>query len=131
MERIAWSAGGTELVVVTAHGIRVFDAEGKLVTRDDGSSLDAAFVGGSDEVAVLRRNGDVVVLGLPGVLFRAPGLRQIVSAPDGRWLLLTWPAADQWVFVRAHGTHMIHAYSGITRQFGMGSFPVVSGWIAK
>ena len=95
------------------------------------STLDATFVGGSDEIAVLRTNGNVIVLGVPGVIFRASGLGQIVSAPDGRWLLLTWPAANQWVFVRAHGTHVIHAYSGVARQFGGGSFPTISGWVGK
>ena len=131
VERIAWSASGSELLVVSAHAIRVFDSGGKLVTRADGSTLDATFVGGSDEIAVLRTNGNVIVLGVPGVIFRASGLGQIVSAPDGRWLLLTWPAANQWVFVRAHGTHVIHAYSGVARQFGGGSFPTISGWVGK
>jgi hypothetical protein len=131
VERIAWSASGSEMLLVSPHHLIVFDAAGRIVARDDGSSLDATFVGGSDEIAVLRRNGNVIVLGLPGVIFHAPGLSQIVSAPDGRWLLLTWPAADQWVFVRAHGTHVIRAYSGITRQFGPGTFPVAAGWIGK
>ena len=131
VERIAWSASGSELLLVSPHHLIVFDAAGRVVSRDDGSSLDATFVGGSDEIAVLRRNGNVIVLGLPGVVFRAPGLSQIVSAPDGRWLLLTWPGADQWVFVRAHGTHVIRAYSGIARQFGPGNLPVAAGWIGK
>jgi hypothetical protein len=131
VERIAWSASGSELLVVSPHHLIVFDGAGRVVWRDRGASADATFVGGSDEIAVLRTSGYVIILGLPGVLFRAPGSRELVSAPDGRWLLVTWPAADQWVFVRAHGTHAIRAFSGITRQFGGGTFPVVSGWVGE
>jgi hypothetical protein len=64
-------------------------------------------------------------------VFRASGLRQIVSSPDGLWLLLSWPAANQWVFVRVQDGHAIRAFAGITRRFGGGAFPAVSGWIGK
>ena len=37
-------------------------------------------------------------------------------SPDGRWLLVDWPTADQWVFVRADGRG-IRAVSNIARQF--------------
>jgi hypothetical protein len=48
-------------------------------------------------------------------------------SPDGKWLLVTWPAADQWVFVRADGRG-IRAVSNISEQFQSGSFPRVEGW---
>jgi hypothetical protein len=51
---------------------------------------------------------------------------QIAWAPDGRWLLVTLPAADQWVFVRARGPGL-RAVSNIAQQFG-GSFPALGGW---
>ncbi len=131
VERIAWSTSGSELLLVSLHHLIVFDAAGRVVWRDDGASADATFIGDSNRIAVLRTSGYVIERGLPGVLFRAPGSRNLVSAPDGRWLLVTWPAADQWIFVRANGTHAILAFSGITRQFGGGSFPVVAGWVGK
>ena len=63
------------------------------------------------------------------VVFRGTGeFRDVARSPDGRWLLVTWPTADQWVFVRTAGQRKIEAVSGITRQFGGGSFPRIAGW---
>ena len=91
--------------------------------------MDATFIGTGHALASLDAGGDVR-LRAAGV-FRAPGLRQVVPSPDGRWLLVTWPAADQWVFVRVTARTQILAVSGITRQFGGGSFPLVAGWVGK
>jgi hypothetical protein len=62
------------------------------------------------------------------------GLGQLAWSPDGRWLLVSWPAADQWVFVRVAGTPRIAAVSRIARQFsirdahGEAGFPRIEGW---
>lgn len=48
-------------------------------------------------------------------------------SPDGRWLLVTWPTADQWIFVRADGRG-IRAVSSISEQFRSSRFPRVEGW---
>ncbi len=130
VRRIVWSADGTRLLVVSPHGLLVLDGKGKRISEQRGSFLDGTFVGSTHEVASLSSRGDIVIVGKQ-VLFHSPGLRQIVSSPDGRWLLLTWPAANQWVFVHVAPPHTIRAYSLITRQFDTGSFPVVAGWVAK
>ena len=134
VRRIAWSDDGARLLVVSAHGLRVYDSRGRVVSRDETSgaaaNVDATFVGRTHEVAVLR-NAGVFLLRTRLTLFRAGGLRQVVSSPDGHWLLLGWPAADQWVFVQVQAPHRIRAFSGITRRFGGGVFPTVSGWIGK
>lgn len=58
---------------------------------------------------------DVVLANLesPGArlrrLFSGAGVRALVWSPDGRWLLVSWPAADQWVFVRVAGRPRIAA----------------------
>jgi hypothetical protein len=63
------------------------------------------------------------------VVFRGTGeFRDTARTPDGRWLLVTWPTADQWVFVRLSGGRKIVAVSGITEQFGGGAFPRIAGW---
>jgi hypothetical protein len=134
--RLQWSTDGKLLLVVAPHAISVYDLNGRVVGQDDPSGgtrdLDATFIGATHQVAVLRNGGDVFLLQDARQLFHASGLlRQVVSSPDGGWLLLGWPAADQWVFVRVQAPHRIRAFSGITRQFGGGSFPVVSGWIGK
>jgi hypothetical protein len=61
------------------------------------------------------------------VLFRTSGtLRQVVPSPDGRWLLVTWPEADQWLFVRVAPGHRVTAVGNIAEQLG-GGF-AVDGW---
>jgi hypothetical protein len=60
-------------------------------------------------------------------VFSALGtIDQISWSPNGRWLLVTLPDADQWVFVRARGPGL-RAVSNIGQQFG-GSFPTLGGW---
>jgi hypothetical protein len=38
-------------------------------------------------------------------------------SPDGRWLLLDWLGADQWLFIHTRGTPKIVAVSNIGAQF--------------
>ena len=57
---------------------------------------------------------------------RAGELSQVVPSPDGRRLLLAWPAADQWVFVRTAGGG-VRAVANVAAQLG-GAFPTVGGW---
>jgi hypothetical protein len=61
-------------------------------------------------------------------LFSGAGRFEDVSwTPDGRWVLVTWPAADQWVFLRANGAG-VRAVSEMSAQFRSGSFPRIEGW---
>jgi hypothetical protein len=76
--------------------------------------------------AVARRSGQSEVIYHGKVVFRGTGVfGQAVPSPDRRWLLVTWPTADQWVFVRP-GTRKIVGVSRISSQFG--GFPRVEGW---
>ena len=78
------------------------------------------------------RGGEVLALNAdrlratPRRLFRVTGrIGQIAWSPNGRWLLVTWPDADQFLFVRGR---RIRAFSGIAHQFGGGAFPRIGGW---
>jgi hypothetical protein len=51
-----------------------------------------------------------------------------VRAPDGRWLAVGWPEADQLIFVRVAGGRQIRAVSNVSAQFRSRSFPAISGW---
>ncbi len=132
--KLQWSDDGKRLLVV-GRTVGVYDLHGRIVSGDDpadgSQDLDATFLAGSETVVALRSTGLVFRLDSGREIFRGTGLRQIASSPDGRWLLLTWPAADQWVFVRVQAPHRISAFSGIIRQFGGGKFPVVAGWVGK
>jgi WD40 repeat protein len=135
LRKLQWSVDGKLLLAVSPTALRVYDQRGHVVAQDDPSDatrdVDATFVGRTHRVAVIRSTGEVFDLRNGHVFFKGGQLGQVVSSPDGRWLLLTWPAADQWVFVGAEAPHRIRAVSGIGRQFGGGGFPSVSGWIGK
>jgi hypothetical protein len=46
-------------------------------------------------------------------------------SPNGRWVLVTWPTANQWVFVRVRPRRIVGA-SRISGQFG--GFPRTVSW---
>jgi hypothetical protein len=132
--RLAWSSDGRRLLALAARGLRVYDRNGSLVLRSDPSAgnhfVDGAFGPGTHRVLVLREYGfqsEVVAAGSRRLVFRGTGtFGQLSWAPRGRWLLVTWPTANQWVFVRTGGRRRIVGASRISAQFG--SFPRIAGW---
>jgi hypothetical protein len=129
-QRIEWSSNGRRLLTVTHEGV--------VILRSDGSRArvmrvrDAAFRPGTTQLAVVRsRNGGSEVAVGGRVVFRGNGvLRGLTWSPDGRWLLVGWPTAEQWVFLRADGGR-IRAVANVSEQFRSGSFPRIEGWIAS
>jgi WD40-like Beta Propeller Repeat len=78
---------------------------------------------GGDQLS-LTRDGDAEIL------FRAGGRLTGPSwSPDGRWLLIGWPAADQWLFIDTLHPRRVVAFDRIGEQFGGAGFPRVAGWI--
>jgi hypothetical protein len=64
----------------------------------------------------------------PRRLFAGAGpFAGLAWSPDGRWLLLDWPAADQWVFLRADG-RSIRAVAHLSEQFRSQASPRTQGW---
>jgi hypothetical protein len=67
-------------------------------------------------------------------LFGVSGhLTELAWSPDGRRLLLAWPAADQWLFVPAQGGARLRAIGEIAAVFAPGNarraaYPRVEGW---
>jgi hypothetical protein len=117
-----WSHDGRRLLVLRPHALDVYDASGRLVAHRTGTFVDAAFDG--PELAVLSPHA--VSLG-PRTLFRTTGrLGQVVPSPDGRWLLVTWPGADEWLFVPTGHGRRLSAVANIAEQLG-GASPV-GGW---
>jgi hypothetical protein len=132
--KLEWSSDGRMLLALSPQALRVYDTAGRLIAQDDPSDAtsdaDATFLPGSDEVAVVRVHGaqtDVFLLRSARLLFRATGrLSQAVASPDGRWLLVAWPSADQWLFIRTSGARRMTASGNVVTQFG--GFPTVGGW---
>ena len=132
--KLAWSSDGRLLLVFTPHSTRVYDLRKRVVAEDDPSDatfdVDAAFVPGSHDVVAIRAEGlgsSVFSLLNGRTLFRGTGaFRQLAFSPEGQWLLVTWPTANQWVFVHNGRPRKIVGASRISAQFG--GFPHVEGW---
>lgn len=73
--------------------------------------------------------------GRPRVLFSDPSrMTGPAWSPDGHWLLVGLPRADQWLFIRTDRPGRVIAFDRISEQFdpggsGEGTFPRVSGWV--
>jgi hypothetical protein len=122
---LVWSPDGKTLVLATARKLVSFDARtGRSHTLALAGTRAAAF-SPQGRLAVLRGATVLLVEGArTHRLFAAPArLAGLAWSPNGRWLLTTLPAADQWIFVS--GTRVL-AVSHIARQFG--GVPKLDGW---
>ncbi len=133
---LEWSSDGQRLLVLHPTSLRVYDARGQVVAQDDPSDAtkdaDAAFRPGSHDIAVVRLHGSqstVFWLATGTPLFNGTGaLDSVTWSPDGRWLLVTWPTVDQWVFVPGAAGRRLRAVANVAVQFRAQAFPRVEGW---
>ncbi len=138
---LSWTADGSRLLILTGSRALVLDGAGHTLARFSpragGSLRDGALAPDDHHVALLDGRS-ITLAALPPlrpasrVLFSGAGLRQLAFSPDGHWLLVSWPAADQWIFLRAAGMPRIDASSRITEQFAatrrQSGFPELDGW---
>lgn len=148
-EQLLWTADGRRLISVSRREVGVFGPRGGRLGRialPAGARPTAAALHPSDDrIAVALRNeatatGQVLSYRLGG---GSPSPRQLFAgresfdelawSPNGRWLLVSWPAADQWLFIGATSVPRVRATSNIGAQFDPGAlrgeqFPRVSGW---
>jgi dipeptidyl aminopeptidase/acylaminoacyl peptidase len=141
---LEWSADGRRLLAVSPRTIRVFDDGGRLVRqmpmRVGTFALGAEFAPSGHVFALRARSLGGPAAGRSQVLLvnadRAMRPRQlfiglgafgdVAWSPDGRWLLLDWIGADQWLFIRTRGMPKIVPVSNIGAQFG--SAPRLLDW---
>jgi hypothetical protein len=145
--QLLWSAAGDRLLVLTPRRLLLYDGGGRFVAARDVpagfAAQHAVWAPRGRQVAVVRtsratRHSEVVVLdaarGLRArVLPAGPGRFGAPAwSPNGRWLLLPWPEADQWLFLRPDGTRRVSAVANIARQFAPGgarpAFPRTVTW---
>jgi Tol biopolymer transport system component len=143
VRQLAWSADGERLLALSPQRVLIYAGDGRLLAARSASGdvpiVDGALSPDGRTLALLAGGGGSAVV-VYGVAARHPvtrrvlagaGLRQVAWSPDGRWVLISWPAANQWVFVRVVGPPRIAAVSRIAQQFSAGAsarFPRLEGW---
>ena len=144
VKALDWSADGNRLLALSHKRARVYDPSGQLLSQATAPAgaplIDGALSPDGRRLALVRA-GVSQGVGVANLTSPTPklrpalsgsGLQQAVWAPDGRWLLVSWPTADQWVFIRVSGTPRIAAVSRIAKQFESGSHaigpPHLDGW---
>jgi hypothetical protein len=131
---LSWSPDGRRALVVYASGLDLVEVPSGVVQRitiPGNSVVAAAFAPDGRHIAVLEYSRVLLLdakrpRAKPHQLFAGAGpFLDLAWSPDSEWLLLDWPVADQWVFVRVDGGR-IRAVGNVSEQFG--SFPAVEGW---
>jgi hypothetical protein len=144
---LQWSGSGAYLLAASSTIARLYRASGAAVSQvhaPAGSSLIDAALAPDGRTLALVLGGAVNEVELEDVLapktgprrvLAGPGLRQVLWSPDGRWLLVGWPAANQLVFVGTTGSLRVAAVSHIAQQFSSGGrasgFPQLDGWCCQ
>jgi dipeptidyl aminopeptidase/acylaminoacyl peptidase len=140
--QLTWSADGSRLLVLTGNELRSYTGRGRLVrTQVIPSAPQAVAVSSSGETALIIRSSvsaasrvlTIDPSGRQRQLFAGPGaFGEIAWSPQGNYLLLSWPSADQWLFLDPGRPTRTVAVSDITRQFSPGGgpigFPTIAGW---
>ena len=140
---LSWSGNGQRLLAWARDGLRVYEGDGAAplelgpgITGLEAAALSpvrAAVAYAQAPPTAVRSQLSIV----PRIRADASAARRLFSgtgrfggivwSPDGRWLLVTWQDADQWVFVRANGAG-IRAVANVSEQFRSRTFPRVDGW---
>ncbi len=123
---LEWSSDGKLLAVVSPGRIVILDAAGSVrrtVSMLGAQLIEASFAPGSHKLAIVERRAArsevrVVDVDHPGqarLLFAGPGVfGDLAWSPNAKWLLVAWPTADQWLFLRGSN---VHAVANIKAQF--------------
>ena len=131
---LSWSSDGRRVAVIADPGIAVVDENGRVVRRlafPGRVVVAAAFAPQSHELAVHLRDTSRGYIGWRTTLrvvdvdrpararsvFSAQGdFGELAWSPDGRWLLVSWRSADQWLFVE-RSTGRVVAVPVISSRF--------------
>lgn len=158
VSQVEWGAGGKAILEGSRRELRLREVEprklapGPAIDRTrrlpppEGSTVvDAALAPDSQTVAAVftdwRDHGTSSSVVLyepdagPKALLSVPGsLGEVAWSPDGRRLLVAWPAVDQWLFLPL-GRGRQSAVANISTAFAPGenraSFPRLEGWCCR
>jgi hypothetical protein len=142
---LEWSNDGKWLLAWSPNLIRLYGAGGRLdtairVPKRTDAVLAATFKPGTRSIAYAafgKKTGKSSVFVFKrNSIERFSGVGRFTKltwSPDRKWLLVSWPSADQWVFLEIPGgVRRIDAVGGIAAEFDPGAvgvgFPLVEGW---
>jgi WD40 domain-containing protein len=136
---LAWTTDGSFLYALERLRLDLFDPHGRLTVTFrlhrwfHGFHATGLAVGPDRSVGLLLRRGgrsEVAVLhnGFHRVFAGSGHFTDLAWSPNGRWLLVAWKEANQWVFIRSARVQTIRAVSGIKSQFDSRTFPTIAGW---
>jgi hypothetical protein len=139
---LEWSSDGAYVLARGRSSITVFGRDGKQVLRPLGGPaaapvVDASFMPRSHALAFVQSTGGRSFLwfyprlrpdatAAHRVFAGAGRFDRIAWSPDGRWILLSWASADQWLFIRSAAVRKVVPVSGISDAFGPAAVP--AGW---
>jgi hypothetical protein len=134
--QLEWTSDGKWLVAVERNAVEVFGQRGpRIGGLDRGAArvVDASISPDGKRIAFIETEGTHSTLQLTGVLggptgpvFSGAGsFTKVIWSPDGRWLLLDWRSADQWLFIRRPVQKLV-AVSNIRVNFGQEAG--IAGW---
>ena len=134
--QLEWTSDGKWLVAVERNAVEVFGRRGpRIGGLDRGAArvVDASISPNGKSIAFIETEGSRSTLQLTGVLggptgpvFSGAGtFTKVIWSPDGRWLLLDWSSADQWLFIRRPVKKLV-AVSNIRVNFGQEAG--IAGW---
>jgi WD40 repeat protein len=138
-EQLQWSADGRRLLVSSERSVVLDPAGRTLAALPQGLQLPAAFAPRGSALAVVsstQGRSTVAVRSGPGYrrarsLFSGPGtFGGIAWSPDGRWLLVDWRSADQWVFIPTRRGRRVVTAAHIGQIFDSGPehYATLAGW---
>lgn len=131
--QLIWSSDGSRLLAFTENRLVTYrGSDGRATSRRLGGTGVAALASDGRLALVRTRGGNSDVLVEGRVRFSSPGaLPRPAWTPDGSWLLVPLPQADQWIFIRAKGRSGLRAVSNLSNQFRSRSSPHVEGWCCE
>jgi hypothetical protein len=126
--RLEWTADG-RLVAAGLHAVGTFGKRGPQLDRLDvrGRIVAASPSPDGTRLALVEMSGGESTVSVGGkTLFKGGGaITDLVWSPDGRWVLLNWPGADQWLFLHTPVRKVV-AVSNIGANLGADAS--LAGW---
>jgi hypothetical protein len=138
---LGWSPDGRSLLVRGRSSITILGPGNRRLEPIGGPLsapiVDATFSPDGRHVAFLQRaQGGSVLWLYPRLRPNGTAARRVFTgastmnavewSPDGRWLLVSWPGADQMLFIPSAAVRKLIAVSGIETAFGPAAEP--AGW---